>query len=165
MKGHLVSGVVKGVCLLLVIAAGGSRADARMMEMTVSVSRGTGDNPMIVVWAETATGEFVKTIQMFSKDKEYHKDMLAWRFKSRNEKSDVDAVTGATINWRRKKTISFPVEENGVNLLDGNHVLRLEARQWKGTHYRNFKIELPKEYTGGTHEDRGYVASVEIVVK
>jgi hypothetical protein len=165
MKGRLISGVVKGVCLLLVAAAGGARADDRMMEMKVSVSRGTGDNPMIVVWAETATGDFVKTIQMFSKDKEYYKDMLAWRFKSRNKETDVDGVTGATINWRREKTISFPVEENGVNLLDGNHVLRLEARQWKGNHYRNFKIELPREYTGGTHEDKGYVESVEIVVK
>ena len=149
-------------------------ADSRVMEMTVEVSRGRGDNPMIVAWVETDTGEFVKTIQMFSKDKEYHKDMLAWRFKSRNKESEkkLDGVTGATLKWKRKKTIQVPVEADGVNLLDGKHVLRFESRQWKGKskqwpgkHYRKFEIPLPKDYVGGTHEDNGYVKSVGITVK
>ncbi len=141
--------------------------DGRMMEMTVSVGPGTGDDPMVVVWLETDTGDFVKTLHMFSKDKEYYKDMLAWRFKSRKKEklSAVDGLSGATIKWKRKKTLQIPIEADGINLLDGAYILRIESRKWKGKHYRNFKIPLPKEYPGGTHENPGYVKSVKITIK
>ena len=110
------------------------------MEMTVKVGRGSGDDPMIVVWAETTDGDFVKTIHMFSKDKEYYKDMLAWRFKSnkKESKEQIDGVSGATIRWTKEKTVRFPVKSDGIDLLDGNYILRIESRQWKGKHFRNF---------------------------
>lgn len=141
--------------------------ESRMLEMTVSIGRGTGDDPMVVVWLETDTGEFVKTIHMFSRDKEYYKEMLVWNFKSRKRKKDagVDGITSATINWKRDKTIRIPVEVGDVNLLDGSYVLRIESSQWKGKHYRNFKIPLPKDYPGGVHESPGHVKSVKITLK
>lgn len=142
-------------------------ADGRVLEMTVSVGPGSGDDPMVVVWLETDTGDFVKTIHMFSKDKEYYKDMLAWRFKSRKKEklSNVDGLSGATIKWKRKKTIQVPIEADGINLLDGSYVLRIESRKWEGKHYRNFKIPLPKGCQGGTYENPGYVTSVEITIQ
>ena len=146
-------------------------ADERVLEITVSHSRGTGDDPMTVMWAENDTGDFVKTIHMFAKDKEYYKDLLAWRFKSRNKESkkQFDAVCGATVGWNKKKTIRVPVEVDGVNLLDGTHVLRIEASHWKGKKlpakaYR-YKIPLPAGYAGETHENKGHVKSVEIKIK
>jgi hypothetical protein len=163
MKNNL----LRIVCGLAFIVAANSMAAEQMLEMTVSVGRGSGDDPMVVAWVETDTGDFVKTIHMFSKDKEYFKDMLAWRFKSRKKEklADVDGLSGATIKWKRKKTIQIPMEADGINLLDGNYVLRIESRKWKGKHYRNFKIPLPKGYQGGTHENSGYVKSIEIIIK
>ncbi len=166
-------GRVSGIAgLFLVFAAwiaigSPTYAKDRVLEMTVSAGGGTGEEVMIVVWAETTEGDFVKTLHMFSKDKEYFKDMLAWRFKSRNKepKNYIDGVTGATIKWGRKKTVVMPVEEDGVNLLDGTHVLRIESRVWKGKHYRQFKIALPADYAGGVHTNKGYAKSVEIKIK
>ena len=139
----------------------------RVLEMTLAVGRGTGDDPMVVVWVETDTGEFVKTLHMFSRDKEYYKEMLVWNFKLRKsrKRAAVDGITSATINWNREKTIRIPVEAGGVNLLDGGYVIRIESSQWKGKHYRNFKIPLPKDYPGGVHESPGHVQSVKITLK
>jgi len=36
----------------------------KTLDMTLSVRNGTGDDPMIVLWLETDTGEFVQTLQM-----------------------------------------------------------------------------------------------------
>jgi len=156
--------------LLAVLAPGSSLyADStgKMMEMTLSVRNGTGDDPMIVVWLETDTGDFIQTLKMFSKKKAYYKDMLGWLFKSRKAEkpADVDAVSGATIRWSRSRTISVPAQIDGHDLLDGTYVLRIESRKDKGKHYRRFKIPLPAGYSGGVHEDPGYVESVEIKVK
>ena len=139
----------------------------KVLEMTLSVRNGTGDDPMIVVWVETDTGDFVKTLRMFSKKKAYYKDMLGWLFKSRKAEkpADVDAVSGATIRWNRSRTISVPAQMEGHDLLDGTYVVRIESRKDKGKHYRRFKIPLPAGYSGGVHEDPGYVESVEIKVK
>jgi hypothetical protein len=74
-------------------------------------------------------------------------------------------VSGATIKWGKKRTVVIPVEEDGVNLLDGNHLLRIESRVWEGKHYRKFKIALPADYAGGIHTDKGYAKSVEIKIR
>lgn len=153
--------------LILLASSVSAAENSSILELKASVGKGTGDDPMVVVWVETNTGDFVKTIHMFSKDKEYYKDMLAWRFKSRKKEkiSAVDGLSGATIKWKRNKTIQFPVEVDGINLLDGSYILRIESRKWEGKHYRNFKIPLPKGYQGGTHENPGYVKSVEITIQ
>lgn len=136
------------------------------IEMTLSVRNGTGDNPMIVVWLETDTGDFVKTLHMFSEKKEYYKDLLGWLFKSRKTEkmADIDAVSGATIRWNKSSTITVPAQIGEHDLLDGTYVLRIESRKDKGNHYRTFKIPLPAGYSGGTSEDDGYVKSVELKV-
>ena len=139
----------------------------KTLEMTFSVRNGTGDDPMIVLWLENDSGEFIQTLHMFSKKKEYYKDMLGWLFKSRKTEkpADVDAVSGATIRWNQNSTFSVPAQIGSHDLLSGTYVLRIESRKDKGNHYRGFKIPLPQGYTGGVHEDEGYVKSVEIKVK
>jgi hypothetical protein len=139
----------------------------KTLDMTFSVRNGTGDEPMVVVWLENDTGEFIQTLRMFSTKKEYYKDMLGWLFKSRKTEklSDVDAVSGPTIRWNKTGTLSVPAQIGAHDLLDGTYVLRIESRKDKGNHYRNFKIPLTKGYTGGKHEDEGYVQFVEITVK
>ena len=139
----------------------------KTLDMTFSVRNGTGDDPMIVLWLENDTGEFIQTLHMFSKKKEYYKDMLGWLFKSRKveKAADIDAVSGATIRWNQTAKFSVPAQIGNHDLLDGTYVLRIESRKDKGNHYRGFKIPLPAGYTGGVHEDEGYVKSVEIKVK
>ena len=139
----------------------------KTLDMTLAVRNGTGDEPMVVVWIETDTGEFVKTVRMFSPKKEYYKDLLGWAFKSKKTEkpADVDAVSGATIRWNKSGTASIPAQIGTHDLLDGTYVVRIESRKDKANHYRSFKIPLPAGYTGGVHEDEGYVKSVEIKVK
>lgn len=138
----------------------------KTLDMTFAVRNGTGDDPMIVLWLENDSGEFIKTLHMFSTKKEYYKDMLGWLFKSKSKEkpADVDAVTGATIRWNKTGTLSVPAQIGSHDLLSGSYVLRIESRKDKGNHYRGFKIPLPAGYTGGVHEDEGYVKSVEIKV-
>jgi hypothetical protein len=149
------------------VGAADADTAAKTLDLTLSVRGGTGDDPMVVLWLENDSGEFIQTLRMFSRKKAYYKDMLGWLFKSQKveKAADVDAVSGATIRWNQSGTVSVPAQIRGHDLLDGTCVLRIESRKDKGNHYRGFKIPLPKGYTGGVHEDDGYVKSVEIKVK
>jgi hypothetical protein len=137
------------------------------IELKLTVRAGTGDDPLIALWLENDEGDFVKTLQVFSKKKAYHKELLAWSFKAgaKEKPADVDAITGATIRWGQTRTLTLPVLQDGRNLLDGTYVLRLESRKDKGGHYRSLAIPLTKGYTGGKIEDKGYVGTVELTVK
>lgn len=140
--------------------------NGKVLEIKLTMRDGRGDSPMAVLWVENDDGDFIKTLQMFCKKKKYHKDMLAWKFKSRKAKGvRMDAVSGATIKWKRSRTITVPVKLDKHNLLDGTYILRIESRKDKGGHYRSFKIPLTKDYKGETHEHEGYVKQVEIVIK
>jgi len=139
----------------------------KTLELTFSISKGRGDAPMVVAWLENSTNEFVRTVRMFSTSKKYYKDLLGWasKYRTKEKSADIDAVTGATIRWNKSATVSIPVQMGDKNLLDGTYVLRIESRKEEANHYRGFKIPLPAGYTGGVHEDAGYVKSVEIKVK
>lgn len=155
----------KVLALLVACLMGANAAWAtQSLDMAFQVSKGSGEEVMIVMWLEDDTGEFVKTLHMFSKHKKYFKDMKAWRFKSRKKEklSDVNAVSGPTIKWGRTGRVSIPVIQGDLNLLAGNYVLRIESSKWKGKHFRKLKIPLPKGYAGGMHDGEGYVKTIEI---
>jgi hypothetical protein len=139
----------------------------KTLELTFSIRNGRGDEPMVVAWLENSTNEFIRTVRMFSTSKKYYKDLLGWasKYRTKEKSADIDAVTGATIRWNKKATVSIPVQMGTRDLLDGTYILRIESRKDEGNHYRGFKIPLPAGYSGGTHEDEGYVKSVEIKVQ
>jgi hypothetical protein len=139
----------------------------KMLELTFTIRDGRGDEPMVVAWIENSSNEFVRTVHVFSKKKQYYKDLLAWTSKSakKEKTADIDAVMGATIKWSKSATFAIPVKMGTQDLLDGSYTLRIESRKDNGNHYRDFKIPLPAGYAGGVHEDAGYVKSVDIKVK
>jgi hypothetical protein len=127
----------------------------------------SGDPPMIVMWVEKADGTFVKSLQMFSKDRKYYPDMLTWSTarEGHEDKPALDAVVGATVKWGQARQVRIPVVAGGVNLLAGDLVLRIEQRKDKGGHYRKRRIPLPADWPGVTLEQEGYIAKLTITVE
>jgi hypothetical protein len=141
-----------------------------VLAIDITVADGTSDNPMIVLWVETDKGDFVKTIQMMSKDKKYYKDILTW-WKARDGKeASLDGLVGATIAWNGTRHLDVPIKSGAVNLLAGNLVLRAEQRKDKGGHYKSLKIPLPANFTGGTLDAAtakglGYIKTITLAVR
>ena len=156
--------------LYLLIFCFSSLISAQDLEFTFITPKGGGDDPMIVVWLEKVNedGErkFVKTLGLFSHDHKYYKELKLWR--SRNskieKKADVDAIVGPTIKWTKERKLKIPVQMGEHNLLDGNYLVRLESGKDKGKHYKTFKFELPKDFSGGEFTHSGYVKTVKIKV-
>jgi hypothetical protein len=151
---------------LLACLAGVSAA-ADNLELTVELTNGTSDCPMMVVWAVDGSGKFVKTLHWFSKDKKYMKDLTAWT-KSRagsEERDDLDGVIGPTIKWNGTQTATIPVKSGDINLLDGSYTLRIEQRKDKAGHYKSTKIPLGADFSGTTLGETGYIKNLTVTVK
>ena len=143
---------------------------AQNLQFTFETPRGSGDDPMIVVWLEKINAEgkrsFIKTLALYSHDHKYYKELKLWR--SRNRKietaQDVDAIVGATIKWTKTRTLTIPVQMGNHNLLDGNYMIRFESGRDKGKHYKTFKFTLPKNFKGGSFSHSGYVKKVNVKI-
>lgn len=148
------------ILALLVLASLAAAADPQLV-FDVTLVEGSGDKPMIVAWVEKADGSFVRTLQMFSHDKKYYKDMLTWAAGREGKSDDLDAVVGPTIAWGQHRIVKVPA----ADLLGGDLVLRIEQRKDKGGHYRKRKIPLTADWPGVTLEKEGYCAKLVITVE
>ena len=141
-----------------------------VLEIKFETSNGTGDDPTIVVWLEDRRGRYIRTLWMFSEDPDYYHELSSWYLRYRRSrlksKEDVDAVVGATIKWRRSRTVEVSTTlEDGKSLLAGGYTIRMESTRDKGGHFRTFRIPIGKDYQGGEYEHKGYVKKVTITVK
>ena len=136
------------------------------LTIDVEVGAGTGDPPMIIVWLETNEGDFVRTLQVFSKDKKYYKDLTVW-WKSHdgNAADPIDAVIGPTIKYTSSKSASIPLALGGINILDGKYQLHIEQRRDKGGHYKKLRVPLPATFASGSIAGEGYISKINFTVK
>lgn len=144
------------LCLTLALAA----ADPQLV-FDLTLAEGSGDAPMIMAWVEKADGTFVRTVQIFSKDHKYYKDMLTWAAAREGRTDSIDAVVGPTIAWGQHKVVKTPAGD----LLGGDLVLRIEQRKDKGGHYKKRKIPLTANWPGVTLDKEGYFARLVITVE
>lgn len=148
--------------LLALIPLAGAAEPQLVLDLTLV--EGSGDKPMIVVWAEKSDGTFLRTLHMFSKDRKYYKDMLVWsaaRDGGGEDAKAVDAVAGATPAWAAHQVVKVPAKD----LLAGDVVLRVEQRKDKGGHYKKRKVPITPAWPGVTLEKEGYIASLVITVE
>ena len=136
------------------------------LKFSVDIADQTGDAPMIVFWVEKTDGTFVKTLQMFSKDKKWYPDITTWDAarKGKEKQADFDAAVGATIKWGQSREITIPITSGGVNLLAGDLVLRIEQRKDKGGHFQKRKIPLTADWSGVTLEKEFYIKKLTVTV-
>lgn len=154
------------VLLLLSAVTTEMTAGEGTMTMEVEVGAGTGDPPMIIVWLETTNGDFVRTLQVFSKDKKYYKDLTVWwKNHDGNAADPIDAVIGPTIKYTVAKSAIIPLVQGGVNLLDGNYQLHIEQRRDKGGHYKKLRVPLPTTFASGSMPGEGYISKITFTVK
>lgn len=153
--------------LILALTATTWVAAAETLSLNLELKSGTSDCPMIVAWLEDTDKKFVRTLYVFTKHKEYFKDLSSWMKAKGTKESDkeVDAVIGPTIKWKGTGVANIPIKVGGIDMLSGKYSIRVEQNKDKGGHYKSTRIALPQGYTGETLNDVGYLKTLTLTVK
>lgn len=143
-----------------------THAEENTVQLLLEAQPGRGDKMMVAVWLEDKNGHFVETVEICSQAVKHYKELREWSRQRREKEGNkvVAAMVGATIRWGGKRVVEIPAQRNGRNLLDGNHVIRIESARDKGQRFIDFKIPIPKDFKGGTFQHRGYVARATVRV-
>lgn len=157
-----ISIVVFGLLLAPVFAEN----PAKELTLTSRGASERGPKPMVAVWLEKEDGTFVQTLQRFGRRPKYFKALSEWyKLAKKESPQQLDAVTGATIKWRKTASITFPIKTEKYDLSEGNYVIRIESRAEKKKHHKDFKILAKDALKGGTFKHDGHVSQITVTIQ
>lgn len=121
----------------------------------------TGEGAYVVVSLMNPKGEYEKTLHVHGDDDEWYHDISEWWSFYGKKRSNIDAITGATIGGGERAVSVIEIEQSKI---DTGYKLRFEtAVEDKAYYMKDVEFELTSENLSGKHEGKGYVRYVRLI--
>jgi hypothetical protein len=127
----------------------------------IQLTNYSGEGAYVVVSLLDPKGKYVKTVQVFGKEKRWWDDLPSWFKFYTTSKENVDAISGASITAGARKVFSFKADES---LIGKGYKLRFETAV-ENQHYRekDVEMELSEENVGVNVNGTGYIRYVKLI--
>lgn len=135
--------LVKSLVALAAVSVGGlssTRAQnapftGQQLLIDFEINRPNGGKyhrPYVAVWIENSSGQIVKTLAIWSQDRQYLRELLSWFNKTRGTASPT--VSGPTRNAGAYQLIWDGTDNKGAIMAQDDYFICLEAAREKGTY-------------------------------
>lgn len=126
----------------------------------VQLTNYTGEGAYIAVSLTDKNGNYIKTLQVFGKDKRWYDELTTWYKHYTSSKANVDAITGASITAGSRKVFSFSVDEVFFNK---GYKLRFETSvEDQNYKERDVELDFSQINIGKTINGKGYIRYVKL---
>jgi len=121
-----------------------------------------GHGAYIIVSVLGKDNEYVKTLRVLGDDEEWYPDLPEWwTFHTKNDKPNIDGITGATIAGGERSIFVLEIDES---LIGAGNSLRFEtAVEDQEYHSNDLEVPLTEESLSGTFEGSGYIRYVRVI--
>ena len=127
----------------------------------IQLTNYTGEAAYMVVSLVDQNGKYIKTLQVFGKEKRWWDDITSWFKHLTGSKEKVDGVTGASITSGDRKIITVSTSEEYFNK---NFRLRFEtAVENQDYKEKDVEIEYKDENTGKNINGSKYIRYVKLI--
>ena len=131
------------------------------LKCLIQLTNYTGEGAYVMVSLLDPKGKYVKTLQVFGKEKRWWDDLPSWFKFYTSSKENVDAISGASITAGARKVFSFKADEA---LLGKGYKLRFEtAVENQNYKEKDVEMELSEENIGNTINGTGYIRYVKLI--
>ncbi|MEM8525799.1 MAG: DUF2271 domain-containing protein [Bacteroidota bacterium] len=121
-----------------------------------------GHGAYIIVSVLDKNKEYVKTLRVLGDDEEWYPDLSEWwSFRSKNDKPDIDGITGATIAGGERSIFVLEIDEALIG--EGNSLRFETAVEDQEYHTTDLEVPMTKEALNGTFEGSGYIRYVRMI--
>lgn len=155
---------IKLIALFLVVF--GLMSFAKLAESTkykcmIQMTNYTGEGAYIVISLLNPEGEYVETLNVKGDDDEWYNTVESWWKFYGKKRSDIDAITGATISGG-ERAISVIAIDN--DKLDKGYKLRFETAVEDQEYYESdVEIELTSESVKSKVEGKGFIRYIRMM--
>lgn len=120
-----------------------------------------GEGAYVVISLLNPDGEYEKTLYVQGDDEEWYHDIDEWWKFQGKVRSDIDAITGATISGGKR---AISVIEIPNDKIDKGYKLRFESAVEDQEYYADdVQFELTSENVKGKIEGKGFIRYIRII--
>lgn len=128
----------------------------------IQLTNYTGEGAYIVVSVLDKDGNYLQSLQVLGDDEEWYPDLTDWwDYFTKNNKPDIDAITGATIAGGERSLFVLSIADE---LLNAGNILRFETAV-EDQKYVKEDVQLPLTAAtlSGKFEGSGYIRYVRMI--
>jgi hypothetical protein len=121
----------------------------------------TGEGAYIVISLLNPEGEYEETLYVQGDDDEWYFDITEWWKFQGKKRTDIDAITGATISGGERKVSVISIPDDKLN---AGYKLRFETAVEDQEYYKNdVEFDLNLENTKAKIEGKGFIRYIRMM--
>ncbi|AXT18332.1 DUF2271 domain-containing protein [Flavobacteriaceae bacterium AU392] len=151
------------VLIIVVFALFGfkSNAPSSKYKCLIQMINYTGEGAYITISLMNPEGEYEKTLYVQGDDKEWYHDIKEWWKFYGKRRTDIDAITGATISGGQRRISIIELDDDKI---DTGYKIRFEtAIEDKGYNTSDVEFELTSETIKSKFEGTGFIRYVRML--
>lgn len=127
----------------------------------IQMTNYAGEGAYIVISLLNPQGDYEKTLYVHGDDNEWYYDITEWWNFYGKKRSDIDAITGATISGGKR---SITVIEIDKDKIDQGYRIRFETAVEDQNYYtKDVQFELTDDSVKGKYEGSGFIRYVRMM--
>jgi hypothetical protein len=121
----------------------------------------TGEGAYIVISLLNPEGEYEETLYVQGDDDEWYFDITEWWKFQGKKRTDIDAITGATVSGGERKISIISIPDDKLN---AGYKLRFETAVEDQEYYKNdVEFDLNIENTKSKIEGKGFIRYIRMM--
>ncbi|SOU87824.1 DUF2271 domain-containing protein [Tenacibaculum dicentrarchi] len=157
---------MKKVLIILAVAFGimaFNTSDALTYKCMIQMKNYTGEGAYIIVSLLNPNGEYEKTLAVQGDDQEWYSDITEWWGFQGKVRTDIDAITGATISPGNRAITMLQIDSKK---LDKGYKIRFESAVEDQEYYNNdIEFELTSENLKSKMEGKGFIRYIRMIAQ
>ncbi|WP_420802991.1 DUF2271 domain-containing protein [Tenacibaculum larymnensis] len=135
--------------------------DSATYKCMIQMKNYTGEGAYIAISLLNPTGEYEKTLYVQGDDDEWYSDITEWWKFQGKVRTDIDAITGATISGGNRAITVLKIDNDKI---DNGYKIRFESAVEDQEYYKNdVEFELTTENLKGKFEGNGFIRYIRLM--
>lgn len=152
---------VASVFVLAIVFGFTFKTPASKYKCMIQMTNYAGEGAYIAISLLNPDGEYEKTLYVHGDDDEWYFDITEWWSFYGKKRTDIDAITGATISGGKRSITVLEIEDEK---LDKGYKIRFETAVEDQEYYKNdVEFELTSENVKGKVEGKGFIRYIRMI--
>ena len=135
--------------------------DSATYKCMIQMKNYTGEGAYIAISLLNPNGEYEKTLYVQGDDEEWYSDITEWWKFQGKVRTDIDAITGATISGGNRAITVLKIDNDKI---DKGYKIRFESAVEDQEYYKDdVQFELTTENLKGKFEGNGFIRYIRLM--
>lgn len=135
--------------------------DSATYKCMIQMKNYTGEGAYIAISLLNPNGEYEKTLYVQGDDEEWYSDITEWWKFQGKVRTDIDAITGATISGGNRAITLLKIDNDKI---DKGYKIRFESAVEDQEYYKDdVQFELTTENLKGKFEGNGFIRYIRLM--